>query len=724
MSNQDFTVADAEDVGTQIQVTDRVTVSEKTPHTISTASQGLSVSRGLIDDWERGIKISRLVTSHLNGRRPRSPRVLKKLARDWLPNINSGELRNQCQKMPSRFFMPVFSASSLSSSRLPSRYPNASNKSEQYRAEVTTAIRRWKKWPWFTKRICREMSFFGYGFAVWFDEVEWKPTFVRQDQGFVPVGTELGDDNTPLFMVRWDYKVPDLIETVEKSREAEHDTWKLHAVAAAINAASTVTSDDSAENQRRYEELVRQAATGDLEKGYRVVQTWHLFSVDPDQTVSHQVFLADQGKQRGDQKAELTNENRLLFEKRGQFESMDDVFCVLAFDGDDGTVQGSWGAGQMIYETSLEYEKTLNDWLGALKQAAKIKTQCADGKNPDEVRLVVDDAMMLLQNGVYAGNTAALISDPQPFQAALEALAEKSRERLGNYIPPIPIKPSDIKAAHVNAKMQEQEERRMEVLQMFLLQFGSIVRNIERRLAGSLVDTKDPIVSDFKKNLEGVLTDEEIEILATTVTQTTIFEFTNVAATQRAAFAATKENNPFYNQRNLQLVQARAAGGQEFADSILLPGDDLTVESLARREQGQETAAMMQGIPQKVLPVDADWFHMLELRPQLEQVLLSGNIEVGQMLAQHYTQHYIGAVAKKAMPKDQINSEKSFIAKVEKFITTGELSEEGFEDAPDLIAEVEQAMTQQPITGPSAEVTADAVGADEAALEEIVAQEA
>ena len=720
MSSSDFTERDTEDVGTQIQVTDRITVSEETRYAIANPSQGISVCRGLIEDWERGIKNSRIITAHLNGKRPRSPKQLKALARDWLPNINSGELRNQCQKMPSRFFMPVFSASSLSSSRLPSRWPNAANKSEIYRSEVTTAIRRWKKWPWFVKKICREMSFFGFGFAVWFDEVEWKPTFIRQDQGFVPVGTELGDEDVPLFMVRWAYKVPDLIKTVEESREAGHDVWKLEAVAAAINAASTVTSDDSSENQRRYEELVRQAATGELEKGYRVVEAWHLFSVDPDKSVSHHVYLADQGKQKGNQKAETTTENRLLFEKRGQFDSMDDVFCVMAFDGDDGTVHGSWGAGQMIFESSLEYEKTLNDWLGALRQAAKIKTQCQEGVEPSQVKLVVDDAMMLLKGATFAGNTAALISDPEPFTTALEALAEKSRERLGNYIPPIPIKPSDIKAAHVNAKMQEQEERRTEVLQMFLLQFGAIVRNCEKRMNSDMADGDDPIIKDMRKNLEGVLTREENKILADTVTQATIFEFTDIAAAQRAQFAQSKENNPFYNQRNLQLVQTRAVGGQEFSDFVLLPGDDLTVESLARREQGRETATMIQGIPQKVLPVDADWFHMLELRPVLEQVLTSGNVEIGTALAEHYTQHYIGAVAKKSMPKDRINPEKSFIAKVEKFLQTGEIPPEGFEDAPDFIGQVEQAMTQEPVTGPTQETTPDAVGADQAGVEALV----
>ena len=81
-----------------------------------------------------------------------------------------------------------------------------------------------------------------------------------------------------------------------------------------------------------------------------------------------------------------------------------------------------------------------------------------------------------------------------------------------------------------------------------------------------------------------------------------------------------------------------------------------------------ENAAIALGQPVPVIPHDMDWIHMTTMKDGIGKALESGNASLAQIALQHYAAHYAQGVQKKQIPEDQINSEKGWIAAVEKNI--------------------------------------------------------
>jgi hypothetical protein len=83
-----------------------------------------------------------------------------------------------------------------------------------------------------------------------------------------------------------------------------------------------------------------------------------------------------------------------------------------------------------------------------------------------------------------------------------------------------------------------------------------------------------------------------------------------------------------------------------------------------------ENAALALGQPVPILPQDADYIHMQTMKPGIMQTLQSGNADIASVALQHYAGHWSQGVNKKQIPDEAINSEKAWIAAVEKQITT------------------------------------------------------
>lgn len=148
-----------------------------------------------------------------------------------------------------------------------------------------------------------------------------------------------------------------------------------------------------------------------------------------------------------------------------------------------------------------------------------------------------------------------------------------------------------------------------------------------------------------------------------------VMDFTEFRAQQRGAFAANVMNNPLFRQSVAARYMAEGVGDESFVDSLVLPEGDQNDMLAAQRQQILENAALAMGQPVPVVTSDNDWVHMQTLKPVLTQAVQGGMqpaiLEIG---LQHYAAHWQQGVAKKTIPKDQINEEKAFIASVENAI--------------------------------------------------------
>lgn len=664
--------------GSAPEVSDGLKVDNRT---INSVNQAYSVCETLVSDWKKGILNSARITAKLNGERPYNQKKLENAGKGWKTNISTGFLATECAKVAPRLYMPIKTAKYLTASSLPSGWPDGEIKTEKFRQEITEVVRSWPKFNFYIRGLAREVGYFGFAFNAWFDEYEWRPTLLRMDKGFVPQGTEVMDTEPGFFLAKYDYKPSELLEILKNATENGRTEWKKKATVTAINAAIPKPTDSSYPEARTYEDLVRQSVWQyTYTKGVKTIETWHLFAKEASGKVSHYIILAGGSgvaspAQTGFM-AEDKDDSRLLYEKLDKYESMADCMSTIVFDYGDGTVHGSWGAGQILYDLSHQVEKIRCDSIDNMRMNNKIKAQVPEAKNVNDVKLTVNDSMVIVSGAQFAGNMAAMPTDVASYEELDMKLTKIAQEKIGAFVPPIPLQPSDIKAAQINAALMKERELQEALLENWLIQFAVVMKTITRRLCNP--DSPDSTAQELKKKLLNFLTTEEIDMLASRFPVQSVADFTEYAAQKRGAFAQSVMNNPLFKQAAAARLMAEGVGDAKFVEQIVKPEGDQSDEIAATHAQLLESGAMAstgQAVP--VLANDNDWMHMQVLKPQLS-ALLQGDIPIAiaQIGLQHYAAHYAQGVAKKTIPKDQINAEKSFIASAEKLIAEKQKQEQ------------------------------------------------
>lgn len=656
--------------GNTPKVSDGLAIENRT---ITDVNQAFSICETLVSDWKKGILNAARITSKLNGERPYNQGKLEKAAKGWKTNISTGFLATECAKVTPRLFMPIKTAKYLTAAELPAGYPNGEEKTQHFRQTITDTIRSWPKFNFYIRGLAREVGTFGFGFNSWFDEYDWRPTLLRMDKGFVPQGTEVLEE-PQFFMAKYDYKPAELMELLKSSVDAGRTEWNKDNVVQALNAAYPPPVDSTYPEARSYQDLIRQATWGYMyTKGVKVIRTWHLFAKETNGRVSHYIMVADSGGTSSNASGNPSAKASLLYENLDQFATMSDVVNTMVFEYGDGTIHGAWGVGQLLYDLAAMVEKIRCDSMDNMRLTNKIKANVPDAKNVNDVKLVINDQMVIVSGAQFSANTAGLTSEIEGYEQLDAKLTAIAQQKIGAFVPPIPLQPSDIKAAQINAAMSKEKELQEAMLENWLIQWAMVVKTIQRRLC----DPRSPdsvakatIVTLLKK-----LTTDEIEQLSGQFPVKSVMDFTEYKAQQRAAFATTLVNNPLFKQSSVARVMAEGAGDERFVDSLVIPDGDQTDQLTAQRQQQLENAAMSIGQTVPVLPADADWIHMQTLKPTLNGMLTSPqpNIALAQIGLQHYAGHYSQGVNKKVIPPDEINNEKSWIASAEK--TIGALQE-------------------------------------------------
>lgn len=645
---------------------------EVTNRTINSPNQAFSVCNTLVNDWKKGILNAAAITRKLQGERPYSQKKLKDAQKDWKTNISTGFLSTECSKVTPRLYMPVLTAKYLTAAMLPSGTPDGDIKTEYFRQTITEVIRSWGKFNSYIRAKAREVGIYGFAFDCWFDEYDWRPSLLRMDKGFVPQGTEVMDQEPPFFMAKYDYAPDELLTLLKANVDAGRDEWQKDNVVQAIVQSQPPPVDATYPNARTYEELTRQATWGyRYTKGYKVIRTWHLFSKETTGKVSHYILLADgyaEGANEPEANADGDNQgsSRLLFEYLDQYDTMQDCVTTTVFDYGDGTVHGAWGAGQILYDLSVQVEKVRCDSIDNMRMSNKIKIQVPEAKNVNDVKLSINDSVMIVSGGQMAGNTAGLTTDINGYEELDMKLTQIAQQKIGAFVPPIPAQPSDIKAAQINAALAKEKEVQDALLENWLIQIAVWVGTITRRLCNP--QSPDPVAQALLATLRTRLTDDEIQILARQTAMQSVLDFTEQKAVQRAQFSQSVMGNPLFKQDVIARTMAAGVGDERFIESIVVPAGDQSAQLEAQRQQLTENAALALGSPVPVIPKDNDWVHMQTLEPGITSMVHAEKPDLAKLGLDHYAAHYEQGVKKKVVPDDQINPKKSLMAQWQKAI--------------------------------------------------------
>lgn len=661
---------------------------EASNRVVTSVDQAVQLTETDVLDARKLVIAARRITAKKQGAPPYNPATLKAQGKLWKRNFSSRFLQKELNRAAPRFYMPVLGASTMTAAELPAGWPKGQEKTKFFRDTMTRAFRGWRKNDMFWRGMSAEVCDFGFGFAVWpGGPYEWRPSVCRMDRGFVPRGTEVMDDKLARFTLKFDYRPDDLLKMVRDAIAAGSEHWKKDAVANAVDAATLPSMPQDMTQLRKWEELIREQSWDfNYSRSQRMIETRHLYVLEFSGKVSHYILWPDG-----------PGENKLLFEHLDEYDGTDQCVIPMVFGYGDGTIHGSWGVGQLLYDLASQVERVRCDSVDNLLNSNKARLQVPNAKDAATAQLVVNDTMIIATGAQFAQNVGGISGDPKGYMILDDKMTQWAQEIVGSYLPPMPTQSSKAATDIVDQARQREAALQQDALECWLKQVALVIGEMTRRMLHP--DSDDEYAQAVRARLLGdnvgwfekmanriggylrekisalekiippppiSLTEEELEILIHQPVVQSVTEFTEFAAGQRAAFAASVQQNPLFNQAAVSRYMAAGVpnAGDAFVDSIVVPeGDTTSITAQQRQQQLENTTMLVTQQPVPVVLTDSHLIHYDALVGPLEQAITGGAIGAATAGLTHLSAHYSAGVAQGVWSPERINSDKSQIAR-------------------------------------------------------------
>jgi hypothetical protein len=608
--------------------------------------QVTSIIRSLkYENREREIKNSRILAKY-NAERPYRQQDLAADGLTWKKNFSTKPLANLIDKAVPRLTTAVRNMRFLTSSALPDRFPNAAEKTEEFRREITKLCRAREGWDELVNEISMENLLFGYTAVGWLTEWSWFPKHFQQDKFLVPEGTKHTAKSAPLIGFKENYLLHELFELIADPAAAKTAGWDVEEVIQSLNnAVPTNMRSGFSEPWRIYAELNRESSVLTSYTASKAVEVWHVFVAEVDGFISHLAFDATSEKQ--------------LFYKEKQFAKMADVAAFFSFQYGDGKLHGSKGIGREIYGMAGVLDRARNEVVDRLELSGKVLLQC-DERDLKRFRMSVVGAAILVTNGFNVqqtnidGNVEGFLKLDQFLTDLLDQIAGSTS--------PKAIDGERVTKAAVDLLAARENEKRDAIIERFLTQFARMMTTLQKRACDPHTNEND--AKEMQQRLLQVMSPEELAYLANQPAVETVSDYSDMEQQKIVLLAQEANGNPLYNQRELQKRKLTALIDSEFAEAVLLGENDPTVQAENTRQQQLEMLAIGQGQPVPVSPRDNHQVHVDVLRNVVSGLIGSGahdDIEpILQAIGTH-AQAHIEAAEQQGMAQ-QMADAKSWLA--------------------------------------------------------------
>jgi hypothetical protein len=609
---------------------------------IRDATQAKNIITSLeVNNRQRNVKAAR-IQAKLNSEKPHTDTDLKQDGLSWKSNFTTKPLVQLAEKIGPRFVTAVQGMKYLTNSKLSDDIEGASTKTEAFRREITSVVRDRAGWQGFLSEVSQENAIFGYAAVAILDEFRSQPKFFRQDEFFVPTTSKQHPDQAQVVVLRERYLLHDLFRQIEDKEAADTAGWDVKETAIAINNAIPEDRRRKWSNwERLYEDMIRESNVGiSYENGPRVVTVWHLLATEVTGKVSHYVYEEKSFAQ--------------LFKREDQFESMSQVVAFFSFQQGNGTMHGSKGIGRELYALAAMLDRTRNEIVDRLNLSGKMVIQC-DEKAIKKFRMSVVGNTILIGKG-YDVLDRKIDGEVEPF-LKLDQFLSAILDQLAGATTPRVFEGERVTKAQVDFFAAREEETKDSIIARFLNQFADMMSMIQRRLCDP--HTLDEDAKDMQKRLLNIMSREELDKLSHKRVAETVKDATELDRQKIIIVAQEGRGNPLYNQRELEKRKIIAQVDEEFAEAVLLPEEDPTVEAEQSRLQMFELQLLTQHATHvPVSPRDNHLVHLQFLMPALEQAANQAKsdphaVETLKAFLTHATDH-VNMALQSGYPKDQL----------------------------------------------------------------------
>lgn len=624
-------------------------ILENRRRTIADTAQAMTVVLRLEEDARNRNGSAALIQEEINRAPPNSRADEREKGRSWKTNFSTGYLASQVSAYAPRLYMRLKTAQELTSASLPPETRDSASRSLQLRRIFTRGFRRWSGSHHFIQGLGHEVASFGVVFGFWMDPIDWRPTLIRQDMGFVPTGTLQGSE-LDVFCAKVTYSPHELVAKIVDLEAASQRGWDVEEVVKSVNAASPLPVSSTPENARQYSDLVRQSvASLTYIKEANVVDTRHLLYAEADGRISYRILDRTRGA--------------TIFLAEDLYSSMEQAVVPVLFERGDGTIYGSLGLGQLLYGvsrlSSVMFSASTDNTINGSKPTVRVP----DPRKAQDVKLTINSEYVVLSGD---GDT---INDAYPdrseaFRAKYEMLMAVGDRLVGSYVPRS-MPESRISASMVNAMAMREDEVGLSSLDNFLSTTARLFRNIFRRMADPA--STDPIALSVRAEALKLVSEEELQLWANEPVIETSVDYSDAERNRVSQYLLAVRGNPMYDQQKVEYLLSEREVGEDISTQILLPSQDPVTAAEAERQQLMENTDISQGVE---LPVSARDNHMVHM-PIVDKLLVaaieSGDLQTGVRALTHFAAHYEMAVSQKLLKSaEQINGYKSYINTREK----------------------------------------------------------
>ncbi len=564
-----------------------------------------------------------------NSERPYTTEALKEDGLSWKSNFTTKPLPMLIDKVAPRFVEAIQSTKYLTNSHFPDDLPGAAKKTEAFRREITNTVRQKPGWNNFLTEIAQENALFGFCACGWLNQFEWFPKFVRQDEFFVPTGTKQHSDSSQIVVLKEKFLIHELFNLIADKDAAEAAGWNLENAVRAINNAVPENRRAKYSNwERLYEDLIRESNVGiSHEQGARIIECWHLLARETTGKVSHYIFVANYFDE--------------IFAREDQFDNMSDACAFFSFQHGNGNIHGSKGIGREIYSLAAMLDRARNEIVDRLNLSGKLVIQ-GDEKLLKKFRMSVVGNTILIGKG-YEVLERKIDGAVEPF-LQLDQFLTGLLDQIAGATTPRVFEGERVTKAQVDFFAQREGESKDNIIGRFLNQFADMMTTIQKRLCDPNTNEKDAL--DLQRRLLLVMSREELDFISGQRVAETIKDFTDMERQQIVLIAQEARGNPLYNGKEMERRKLVAQIDEEFADAVLLPDNDPTVQAEQSRQQMIELDLLTRHATQiPVSPRDDHMIHLQLIVPALEATAKAAvddpaQVETLKALLAHATAHF------------------------------------------------------------------------------------